>query len=74
MLKNTHASESLKHKLLSYAVEGGIAKELVELYQQTPAERHSEIIVSGDRLFFDGEEYVVCSNGEVNLVRSQKNT
>ena len=29
LLKNTHASPSLKCKLLGYAVEGGIDKELV---------------------------------------------
>ena len=29
LLKNTHASLSLKYKLLGYAAEGGIAKELV---------------------------------------------
>ena len=45
---------------------------LVELYNQTPVERHSEIVVSGDRLFFDGEEYVIDAEGELKLVRSQK--
>ena len=29
LLKNTHASFSLKYKLLGYAVDGGIDKELV---------------------------------------------
>ncbi|MCK4814668.1 hypothetical protein KA005_02770, partial [bacterium] len=29
LLKNTHASVSLKYKLLGYVAEGGIAKELV---------------------------------------------
>ncbi len=29
LLKNTHGSLSLKYKLLSYAVEGGVTKELV---------------------------------------------
>jgi len=29
LLKNTHASLSLKYKLLGYATEGGVAKELV---------------------------------------------
>ena len=29
LLKNTHASASLKYKLLGYVAEGGIAKELV---------------------------------------------
>jgi hypothetical protein len=26
---------------------------MVGLYEQTPVERHQEIVVSGDRLFFD---------------------
>ncbi len=29
LLKNTHASQSLKYKLSGYAVDGGMAKELV---------------------------------------------
>ena len=29
LLKNTHASLSLKYKLLGYAVESGVAKELI---------------------------------------------
>ncbi len=29
LLKNTHGSLSLKYKLLGYAAEGGVAKELV---------------------------------------------
>ena len=45
---------------------------LVELYEQVPAERHPEIVVVGDRLFFDGEEYVVLADGDLRLVRSEK--
>ena len=45
---------------------------LVELYKQTPVARHSEIIVSSDRLFFDGEEYVLQPDGELKLIRSEK--
>lgn len=45
---------------------------LVEFYKQTPVERHSEVVVSGDRLFFDGEEYVIGSEEELRLVRSSK--
>ena len=45
---------------------------LVELYKQTPPERHQDIVISGDRLFFDGEEYVIEGDGELELVRSQK--
>jgi len=45
---------------------------LVELYKQTPVARHSEIIVSSDRLFFDGEEYILQGDGELKLIRSEK--
>ncbi len=45
---------------------------LRELYEQTPVERHPEIIVSGDRLFFDNEEYLITGDGELRLIRSQK--
>jgi len=45
---------------------------IVELYAQTPVERHQEIAVSGDRVFFDGEEYVIGGDGDLKLVRSQK--
>lgn len=34
-----------------------------ELYAKTPVEKHHEIVVSGDRLYFDGEEYVIVSMG-----------
>ncbi|MEE8470593.1 MAG: hypothetical protein V3S51_04615 [Dehalococcoidia bacterium] len=44
-----------------------------ELYGQTPVSRHDEILVSGDRLFFDNEEYVITgADQELVLVRSQK--
>ncbi len=45
---------------------------LTELYQQIPQERHEEISISGDRLFFDNEEYTVTADGELKLVHSQK--
>lgn len=45
---------------------------IVELYKQTPVERHQEIVVSGDRLFFDSEEYIINGDGELRLSRSQK--
>ena len=44
----------------------------VELNKQTPPERHQDIVISGDRLFFYGEEYVIEGDGEIRLVRSQK--
>ena len=46
--------------------------KLVELYQQTPVARHSEIIISEDRLFFDNEEYILSPYGELKLVRDEK--
>ena len=45
---------------------------IVELYEQIPVEKHSEIVVSGDRLFFDGEEYVIEAEEELKLIRSNK--
>jgi hypothetical protein len=45
---------------------------MVEFYKQTSVERHGEIVVSGDRLFFENEEYVIDSEEELRLVRSSK--
>lgn len=45
---------------------------LIEFCEQTPVERHSQIVVSGGRLFFDGEEYVIRGMEELRLVRSNK--
>lgn len=49
---------------------------LTELYTETPVQEHGNIIVVGDRVYVrsaDGtEEYVLLSNGEVKLVRSDK--
>lgn len=45
---------------------------LPDLYQQTPVARHAEIVVAGDRVFFDGEEYLLQPDGNLRLVRSQK--
>lgn len=45
---------------------------IVELYKQTPVERHKDIVVLGDRLFFDGEEYIIQGEGELKLVHSHK--
>ena len=45
---------------------------LIEFYKQTPVARHPEIIVSGDRVFFDGEEYVLQPDRELKLIRSEK--
>lgn len=38
LLKNTHGSLSLKYRLLGYAVEGGISKELVAETTLEPGE------------------------------------
>jgi len=46
---------------------------LAQLYAQTPVERHQEIIVSGNRLFFDNEEHIIeGEESELRLVRSDK--
>ena len=46
---------------------------VAEFHQQTPVERHHhEIVVSGDRLHFDNEEYIVGSDGQLLLARSLK--
>lgn len=45
---------------------------IVELYDKTPVERHHEIVVSGGRLFFEGEEYVIEGDGNLRLVHSHK--
>jgi hypothetical protein len=44
----------------------------VELYEKTLADRHVEIIISGDRVLLDGEEYVLAASGEPRLVRANK--
>lgn len=46
--------------------------KLTDLYQQQPPGRHQEIIVLGDRVFFDGEEFAIGADGELRLLRSQK--
>ena len=51
---------------------GKLTTSITELYQQVPVERHQEIVVSGDRLFFDGEEHIIGGDGELKLIRSQK--
>lgn len=43
---------------------------LHELYAQTPAERHLEILVSGTLVFFEGREYLLLPDGELRLLRS----
>ena len=45
---------------------------LVQFYQQTPVKRHSEIVVSSDRLYFDGEEYVIAADEELKLIHCHK--
>ena len=50
---------------------------LVELYEQTPVQRHKDINVVGDRVLVrdaDGDvsEYLVVEDGELWLARSDK--
>jgi hypothetical protein len=47
--------------------------DLIQLYQKTPVERHPEIVVSGNRLYFEGEEYMlVGEEQELKLIHSHK--
>ena len=45
---------------------------IVQLYAKTPVERHSEIVISGDKLFFENEEYVIQGDEELKLIHSHK--
>lgn len=45
---------------------------IAELYEKMPVERHQEIVISGDKLFFDCEEFLIDRDGELRLVHSQK--
>lgn len=52
---------------------------LVELYEQTPVEQHSQIKVVGDRVFVvlpDGSvsEYLKSSQDELTLISADKTT
>jgi hypothetical protein len=43
-----------------------------ELYSQIPPDKHHEVVVSGDRLYYDGDEYIIHSEDEITLIRTQK--
>ncbi len=45
---------------------------IVDLYKQTSVDKHPDIIVIGDRLFFDNEEYILSPDGDLRLLRSDK--
>ena len=46
---------------------------IAELYAKTPIDKHQQIVISGGRLFFDGDEYMTVSeNDELRLVHSLK--
>lgn len=49
---------------------------LVELYEQTPMERHKDIIVHRDRVYMrtpEGtDEYLLQSDGQLQLISSSK--
>ena len=45
---------------------------IVQLYAKTPVARHSEIVVSGDRLFFENDEYVIRGDEELKLIHCHK--
>lgn len=46
--------------------------KIEELYAQTPVEKHQDIVISGNRLYFENEEYVIETDGDLRLVRSDK--
>ena len=43
-----------------------------ELYTKTPIDRHQENVFSGDRLFFNGKEYIINGDEELRLIHSPK--
>jgi len=45
---------------------------LMELYARTPVKRHHEIVVDGNRVYFDNEEYLIAADGELRLIHSHK--
>jgi len=46
---------------------------IFELYEKVPEERHNEIVVEGDHLYFDDEEYIINDiTKELTLIRSHK--
>jgi len=45
---------------------------LADLYATVPPERHTAILVLGDRVYFDGDEYRMDPSGELHLVHSHR--
>jgi len=50
---------------------------LVQLYSETPVERHNDIKVASDKVYVrdadgDNAEYLILEDGELWLVRSDK--
>jgi len=45
---------------------------LSEFYEQIPAERHHEVILSGDRLYFGDEEFIIDPEGNIHKIHSWK--
>lgn len=43
-----------------------------QLYAKTPVGTHQEIIIRDGKLYFENEEYVMDSDGELRLVHSNK--
>jgi hypothetical protein len=46
--------------------------KLKELYEQTPTAQHAQIVVAGDRVHYDGEEYTLRGDGELVLAHSHR--
>ncbi len=46
---------------------------IAQLFASTPAARHAEIVVAGDRVFFENEEFIAEGESrQLRLVRSDK--
>lgn len=43
-----------------------------EFCKAVPKTRKGEILIQNDRLYFDGEEYLILANAEIKLIHSHK--
>lgn len=46
--------------------------KLKDLYDSIPPAEHGQVLLSGDRVYYDGEEFIVGGDGELHLVHSHK--
>lgn len=57
---------TIRHNLGTQLFHGMIS------YISSNVERHQEIVVSGDRIYFENQEYILGADEELRLARSQK--